>query len=379
MSVTAVVVNYRTWSLVRRLAPLLKGDPAVREVIVIDNSPEECAAGKVDLRAFARYVANQDNVGFAAAVNQGVRLASSRYVALINPDVLPAADCLRRLYDTAVTHRAALVGPRFYWDEERTFRLPPATGGCLWWEAAGRWASVHPLDARILRQYWCLRHDAFWAATTPFAEIFLSGALLLIDRDALARADGGILDESFFLYYEDTDLCARAVLSGLPVLCEPRAEAVHYWNQSPVDEGHKRRLMSLSQRVFFEKYYGTSLPELPVLCAPPVDALLPATPPPVDLGLISEPPVFTVPPQGLESPLYLEFGVTSLFVPFAQAPITERVLRLPRPIWDRLAPGMYFCRIRDPLSGDVALWRWTKHDFRSSHEPSPRLRDSRRA
>ncbi len=376
MKVTAIVVNYRTWPLVHGLVKLLREDPAVGEIIIVDNSPKETSGQQSILPADVRYRANGENVGFAAAVNQGVRLARYRYVALINPDVRPEAACLGRLLETAAVHGAALVGPRFYWDDQRSFRLPPASGACLWWDAALRQAAAHPLDSLILQRYWCFRHDAFWAESSPFPEIFLSGALLLVDREALALPNGTILDERFFLYYEDTDLCARGILAGLPVLCEPRAEAVHYWNQSPAHEEDKRDLMSLSHRLFCEKYYGSFPFEFPVVTQKSVHGdLVWVSPPMVDLGVVFDPPVFRVPSQNPGIPLYLEFAVSPLFVPFAQAPVTKPAACLPRSVWERLAPGTYYCRIRHPLEGPVALWKWTKRHLDASldHVPSEAL------
>lgn len=378
MKMTAIVVNYRTWALVNGLVRLLTEDPAVGEIVVVDNCPEETLEGWSTLPADVRYRPNSDNVGFAAAVNQGVRLAGHRYVALINPDVRPAPTCLRRLLETAMDHGAALVGPRFYWDDQRTFRLPPATGGCLWWDAALRLADTHPLDSLTLQKYWSLRHDAFWAESSPFAEIFLSGALLLVDRKALALPDGTILDERFFLYYEDTDLCARGLLAGLPVLCEPRAEAVHYWNQSPADDEDKRNLMSLSHRLFGEKYYGSFPLEFPDPWQRADHDLACPSPPLVDLGTVFDSPVFPVPSQRHGTPFYLEFSVSPLFIPFAQAAVTEPAVRLPRSVWERLAPGTYFCRIRHPLEGPVASWKWTKRDFGPSSTRAAALRPSPR-
>ncbi|WP_448384521.1 glycosyltransferase family 2 protein [Desulfosoma sp.] len=361
MSVTAVVVNYNTWSLVQRVVGDLVQDPAIECAIVVDNSPEVTGTSRDELPKGVLYRGNAHNVGFAAAVNQGVDWATTRHVALINPDVRPDPHCFRHLYATAVEYKAALVGPRFYWDEARTFRLPPATGGCRWWDAAVAWAGFHELDARTLQWYWTARHDQFWAQQDPFAEIFLSGALMLIDRQAMALPDGKILDERFFLYYEDTDLCARALLAGRPILCDPRAEAVHYWNQSPASEEHKGRLMSASHRRFLQKFYGPAFGQEIVEKAVArgfVDGRLL----PVDFGILSEPPTFPVPPHAMGDGLYLEFALSSLFIPFAQASVTEPTAMFPGDVWERLAPRTYYCRLRGRTVGTVGLWKWTKAD-----------------
>jgi len=359
MSVSAVVVNFQTWSLVQHLVQDLVRDPAVHRVVVVDNSPEVTGASRNELPKGVLYRSNAHNVGFAAAVNQGIDWASTRHVALINPDVRPAPHCFRRLYETAVQYEAALVGPRFYWDKARTFRLPPATGGCRWWDAGVAWAESHELDARTLQWFWTARHDHFWAQQNPFGEIFLSGALLLIDRQALALPDGKLLDERFFLYYEDTDLCARALLAGLPIMCDPRAEAIHYWNQSPGAEEHKGRLMSESHRSFLEKFYGPNFGENSIAKAI-ARGFFGSPPSPVDLGTLPGPPTFPVPPHAIGDCLYLEFALSPLFIPFAQASVDKPTVPFPSDVWERLAPRTYYCRLRGTTVGTVGLWKWTK-------------------
>lgn len=384
MSLGVVIVNYRTGHWLQTLIPQLCADSAVREIIVVDNSSDD----PTDLKTFRdfpiRYLPLSQNMGFAAAVNAGMRVASTRYVAIINPDVHPHPQCLQNLYDTARSHRCPLVGPRFYWDPDHIFRLPPATGACLWWDWALRLAAAEPLDAEILQWFWIMRHERFWAQQAPFPEPFLSGALLLVDRLAFSDSLNAVLDERFFLYFEDSDLSLKALHLGQPPLCDPSAEAVHHWNQSPEPHTPKAALMAQAHSAFYGKYYNTPSPEAAVLrfiermprddsssgpafswptrSASPWSAFSGClAQEPIALGHITAPPTFNLPEAtSLEPPLFLEFSLSPLFIPFAQADFVENTFPLPHTVWNSLPPGTYFCRARDPQRGTLKVWQWTK-------------------
>lgn len=350
MTVAAVIVNYHTARLLDPLLSHLRRDPAVAEIVVVDNSREILPhAGRLT-RDGVVYLVNDENRGFAAAVNQGVRETARPWVLLVNPDVRPLEGCVPNLLDGARSTGSPLAGPRFYWDERKVFRLPPATGMCRWLHGAGEAAARHRLDAELYGFYWSIRHDRFWKEREPFFEPFLSGALLLADRSRLGLPGGDLLDERFFLYFEDADLCVEALRKESLPVCVPQAEAVHFWDQSPGD--NKEALMAASCQAFWEKHYGGLPPaqDVPARYAPAV----------TDLGATVEAPVFRPRRPPVSDEKYFEFALNPVFVPFAQAPFTGDSFRFPGSVWDRLAPGRYFGRIRSRIGETLEIWRWSK-------------------
>lgn len=148
MSISAIVVVYRTRDLLHRLLDELFHEPRVSQILVLDNSGEEKGStSSRDSRPL--YLTNRKNIGFAAAVNQAAALANSKWVAVINSDVRLIGRCLGELFDAAQAHDAPAVGPRFYCDDAKTFRLPPATGFCRSDYWLGRLARQHAIDARL--------------------------------------------------------------------------------------------------------------------------------------------------------------------------------------------------------------------------------------
>ncbi len=327
----------------------------VSNIIIVDNSNElqeftlhESESDKLKL------VLNQSNRGFAAAANQGLRYCETEWLLLINPDVRLDEENIQHLVQGAVQYDSPLAGPRFYWDDEMIFRLPPATGSCQWMNYADHCAGRHIVDATVYSFYWSIRNDQFWNARKPFFEPFLSGACLLINKPWVEQLEGKLFDERFFLYFEDTDLCTRAMMNGVSPLCIPDARVVHYYNQSPTDDAVKQELMAKSSQFFLEKYYGgieysdesfkkkTNIHHF------------------VDLGNFDDsPPVFK---ETLvqERKYTFEIAVTPHFVPFAQAVILHQEdIAIPHDIWERLSPGVYYSRIRSETD-ILKLWQWKK-------------------
>ncbi len=351
--ISAIIVNYGTGSLLPRLCARLKDEPLVEQVIVVDNKgdvPDNISGPNITL------LRNQTNLGFARAVNDGLKEAKSPWLLVINPDVIPFPGSISTLFNGARQAGAAIAGPRFYWDEEKTFRLPPATGYslCLKFLQTSGLARTAPWEGEHLAFEWAVRHDRFWSAQAPFWEPFLSGACLLVNRECCPEP---LFDERFFLYYEDADLCLSIRTKGLLTMCIPGAEMAHFWSQSPDPGTPKGSLMVESEKRFMEKYYG--LQQLPAIfqCRSQARSLQPET---IRLNAGSRPPVFQI-PVDQAMPLYLEVAVERLFIPFAQAQVTGSSFTFPSKIWNKLPGGTYFTRLRTQAGYPLnVLWEWSK-------------------
>jgi hypothetical protein len=244
-------VNYHAREyLLACLAALEAAPPGVDyRVVLVDNSPGDGAAEAVRARFPAvEVVTNTVNVGFGRACNQAIRASASPYVLLLNPDTAVQPRALPALLAALAAHpRVAAVGPRLVYPDGRyqhsAFRFPDfaqALFGFFEWV---------PLDSHWNGRYPVPRSDA------PRAVEHLLGACLLIRREALEAI--GLLDERFFIYFEETDWCARARRAGWQLWQVPAATVVHH-------SGGTTRLvaeeMSLqfhrSQAVYYRKHHG---------------------------------------------------------------------------------------------------------------------------
>jgi len=167
-------------------------------------------------------VIDQENKGFGAGNNAGMRVASGRYYLLLNPDAWLTEGALERLVAFADEHpEAAVVGPRL---------LNP--DGSLQRSVRG-----YPSPWRIATEYFFLRKlaprthalNAFFGEQFDHESVreaeYLFGACLLVRREAVDEVGG--FDEDFFLMSEEVDWCYRFREAGWKVLFYPGAEVFH--------------------------------------------------------------------------------------------------------------------------------------------------------
>ncbi|KPA10803.1 Glycosyl transferase family 2 [Candidatus Magnetomorum sp. HK-1] len=390
MSITSIIINYYNSKYLKGLLKDLSGHAEIDKVIIVDNSGElypelltsfsKSNTDSFNLTPKIELLAPGKNLGFGAGVNLASRMTDSPFLLVINPDVRLLPMCIEELLLTARTHGSVLTGPRFFWDEYKMFRLPPSQGTSLWLDFALAASSFNPLDRQHLSFYWQIRHQRFWEMQSPFIEIFISGALLLMDRKWAMKGERDIFDEQFFLYYEDNDISLRAMEEGVPPLCAPRAEAVHFYNQAPDDpEMTKFQHMENSRRTFAQKHYGDLTFTLNNKSDDPCHNLDIE-----DLGLLHV-PIFNLDSKYTVSSgeIFFEISVNPIFIPFAQADIinlkqnipwnhldrmevdlekkyTGDYMLIPENIWKRLADGVYFSRLRDSIKGTLKIWKWEK-------------------
>lgn len=224
-----VVVAYNnTDDLTACLAALGSALP----IVVVDNGGDD-AVEQLCSRLGADYVRSPGNVGFAAAVNQGIGFAApGQDVLLVNPDAqVSAADVRRLVAHLHADDRLAAVSP--------SLREPAGSARVQWPIPSPREAWVEALGLRK------------WIKGRQH---FVIGAVLLLRSEAL-RTLGGF-DERYFLYAEETDWQLRAIRAGWRVAVAPGIEALHLGSGSSSDEGRRSLLFHRGVEIFVRKWYG---------------------------------------------------------------------------------------------------------------------------
>lgn len=350
--VTAILVNYYTRAFLPAPLTVLEQETAIREVLLVDNSQESNWEDFLNPYTKVRLIEPCENLGFGRAVNLAVRQAQADYFLILNPDTIPSSGFVEKLLEASEEEGAFLAGPRFFWDEQRTLRLPPAMGYSLTTKAANHAGSLFETDWKLAELDWINRFDRFWSSSSPFREAFLSGACLFVKNDPSFIGEY-LFDPRFFLYYEETDLCLRALRAGKKTIVVPQAEVIHFWNQSPSNQ--KDSYMEASEKLFMDKHYGGAS----AIKIPP----FPGNSPSVairHLGIQSSNIEFRAPKSGISQKYLFEIGVSPLFNIFFQACVVDATYQLPDQVWDRLAPGTYFSRIRAIDGFYEHVWQWTK-------------------
>jgi hypothetical protein len=218
--VDAVVVAYNSARTLRACVEPLTRMAGVAVTVVDNASPDDTGAaiGGLD----ADLVHAERNGGFAAGCNLGAARGSAEYVLLLNPDARVGAGDLARLVEVLDgLPDAALAAPRILEDDgSLAFSLRRFP------RRRSTFAQALFLHRVLPHAAWTdesIRDPAVYEA--PGSPEWVSGACMLVRRTALEQVGG--LDESFFLYCEDTDLCARLRAAGWDIRYEPAATVHH--------------------------------------------------------------------------------------------------------------------------------------------------------
>jgi GT2 family glycosyltransferase len=217
-----VLIAVVTYNSVEVIGKCLDACPGIADVVVVDNASTDGTLEEVRRHPGVKLIANGENRGFAAAVNQAVRASDAELVLLLNPDTELQSGLPELM---AVCERgAAAVGGKLLGEDGRpqagfaVRRLP--TAAALSFEVLGlnRLWPGNPVN----RRYRCLD----WASDAAGEVEQPAGAFLMFRRDAWEKLGG--FDEGFHpLWFEDVDFCRRLRNKGLSVRYEPRAVALH--------------------------------------------------------------------------------------------------------------------------------------------------------
>ena len=229
LEVSVVIVHYRTEELLEqcldRLFASLNNSGLQHEVFVVDNgSLLKKMAGLKAAFPHLHWLKNSKNEGFAKACNQGLQLSGGKYCLLLNPDCIVSPTTIARMVRRMEENfEVGLCGGRHRFPDGRlqpTCRAFPT----LW----NTFTDQLLLNRIFSRSSWLNAYKmAGWAHDQIREVDQLMGSCLMVRRKMLEQI--GLLDERFFLYFEEVDLCLRAKQTGWKIMFfpDPEMEVVH--------------------------------------------------------------------------------------------------------------------------------------------------------
>ena len=193
------------------------------EIFVVDNASQDGSVEMVSTCFPDVYlIANQQNKGFAAANNQALRLAKGRYVILLNPDTVLLGDALETMVQFMDRHaEAGAVG----------CKLLNMDGSIQYSTKRLLTSSIILYDNTILGRLPFLKGKLkeYKMKTFSFDKVeevdAVSGAALMVRKKIFDEA--GFMDEGYFMFFEDVDLCRRVRLKGYKLFLVPTAAIMH--------------------------------------------------------------------------------------------------------------------------------------------------------
>lgn len=257
MDLSVVIVNWNVKSLLRDcLRSLGEAAQALQptgEIIVVDSASTDGSPQMVrDEFPQVRLIASHENLGYARGNNVGAAAARGRYIFLLNPDTVVKPGGLSAMIDyMAARPQVGALGPQLLWPDgtvQSSRRRFPSLGS-LFWESTllGQW---WPRNRHIQRY-----HMVDCPSDQPQGVDWVVGAALLIRAETWRQV--GPIDESFFMYFEETDWCRRCVQAGWEIHYLPAAQIIHYEGKSSEQVVADRTIRFQRSKIYYaRKYFG---------------------------------------------------------------------------------------------------------------------------
>jgi hypothetical protein len=243
-----IIVNWNTGELLEACLDSLSARPApglVFETIVVDNASSDGSLVRLRSRySLVRVIESERNGGFAVGNNLGLQASRGRYGMLLNSDTIVLPGALETLVAFLDAHPAVgACGPRLLRPDGSVqpfvFGADPTPGYLL----------QRGLKRLLLRKS---LHD--WETATTQPVDWVAGTCLVARRAAWERA--GLLDENFFMYFEDNDWCLRMRRQGWNIYYIAEAAITHLGGQSAARNPEASAAYYRSLRYFYRKHYN---------------------------------------------------------------------------------------------------------------------------
>ncbi|EKE11568.1 MAG: hypothetical protein ACD_15C00059G0006 [uncultured bacterium] len=230
-----VVLNYNGKDVIKKcLASVFKLDYSNFEVVFVDNNSKD---GSLELAKScfpkAHFIKNEENFGYAAGNNAGIRFSLERmadYVLLLNNDTEVENDFLAKLIEVAESdNKIGLISPIIF--EGKTKKVWFSGGEILW----RKMSNLHKKDIENKDYY---------------DSDFITGCSMLVKSGVFKKI--GLLDEDYFLYWEDADFSLRAKKGGFRNVVVSSSRIYHF-EASEKNKENKIYWLVISGLIFFKK------------------------------------------------------------------------------------------------------------------------------
>jgi len=258
-----IIINYKTPGLTLDCIQTLRGqlDWNKDHIVVVDNNSggddiQELSAciAREGLAELVTFVASPDNNGFSAGNNLGINKVDAGFYLLANADTLFRPGAINSLLEAAGKYpRAGLISPRLEWPDGEPqiscFRFHSPVCEIIGSAGTG-------IITKIFKKY----EVPLPLSNQPSRPEWTSFACVVVRKEVFDTI--GLLDEGYFMYFEDVDFCRRAASAGFSIVNWPEAHVVHLRGQSSglkKTQREKKRLPAYyyrSRARYYNKFYG---------------------------------------------------------------------------------------------------------------------------
>lgn len=254
---SVIVVNWNTREQLREClrSVFRTAGEASYEVFVVDNASSDGSAPVVGKEfPTVHLIRNQKNLGFAAGNNQAIKRASGAYVLLLNPDCRLSPGALENML--VFLRKNPTVGVAGGLLKGENGELQPSVRRFPDFHSqAAMLLKLHKLFPNMgpVKRYLAADHNYSWHGKADQ----VMGAFFAVPRHIFSEV--GLLDEGFFLWFEEVDFCKRVKNAGYDVCFTPMAEAIHSGGASfnQLLSADKQKIWNRSLARYMRKHNGT--------------------------------------------------------------------------------------------------------------------------
>lgn len=217
------------------------------EIIVVDNNSSDGSSEMVSQKfPSVTLISNQDNVGFAKANNQGVKVAKGEFICILNPDTVVAEDTFIKLLEFAnsKTNLGAI--------------------GCKLIDGSGKFLPESKRNIPVVRvalQKMFGNGKRYYANQIKNNKIgkvdVLVGAFMFLKKNTYSQVKG--FDENYFMYGEDIDLSYKLLKSGFQNYYYGETTCIHYKGESTAKDKKYTKRFYGAMKLFYKKHFKTNL------------------------------------------------------------------------------------------------------------------------
>lgn len=253
MKLTTIIINHNTRALLQAcLQSVFSQTKNIDfEAIVVDNGSTD-GSREMLVQDFPQVVTifNDENKGFAAANNQGIRQAQGEYVLLLNSDTEILNHAIGKTIAFMDHHPDASIAGCKLLNPDGTLQ-PSCRSFPSAWNLFAEATFLYLLFKKT-KLFGGYHKTDFDYAETRQVDVVM-GAFMMIRREVFENA--GLLDESYFMYTEETDFCYRARQFGFKVYFTPEAQIIHHVAASKKSLYSFHKQLHLSQLLFIRKHF----------------------------------------------------------------------------------------------------------------------------
>jgi len=253
-----IIVNYNVKQFLENLIVSIKN--AVREIkneiIVVDNASDDGSIEMIKQKfPEIKLIANQENKGFGAANNQGLKIANGKYILLINPDTIVKEDTFNKLIEYLNSNDKIGMATCKVLNNDGTLQLACRRS------FPGPWTSftkVTGLSRLFPKSKLFAKYNLTYLDENKTYEVdAISGSFMMMKREVYEKIGG--FDSDFFMYGEDLDFCYRTQKAGYKIYYFHETEIIHYKGESTkrssIDETN---VFYEAMQLFVKKHLSTS-------------------------------------------------------------------------------------------------------------------------